>query len=274
MRSSLPALLVFTTIACGCLGPSALAEPPASNGPAARPPACVTPRVEIVDDAARALPSYLHDGRKFVLAAVGERYRLRIVNPTAGRVEAVVSVDGLDAIDGRPASLAKRGYLIAPFGDATIDGWRTSLDTVAAFRFSSVPASYAARTGHDRNVGVIGVAFFRERAAAVPMASKSASRAAPAPPSAATGAAPATADESRGGLGTQFGEAHDSYVTEVPFERASARPDTMTEFRYDDREGLEARGIRLFPRNARDEENATRDRAEPFPEARFAQPPR
>ena len=125
MRSSLPALLVFTTIACGCLGPSALAEPPSSNAPAGRPDACVTPRVEIVDDAARALPSFLHDGRRFVLATVGERYSLRIVNPTAGRVEAVVSVDGLDAIDGRPAGLAKRGYLIAPFGDVTIDGWRT-----------------------------------------------------------------------------------------------------------------------------------------------------
>ena len=62
------------------------------------------------------------------------------------RVEAVVSVDGLDAVDGKPASVGKRGYMIPAFGDVTIDGWRTSLSTVAAFRFSSVRDSYAART--------------------------------------------------------------------------------------------------------------------------------
>jgi hypothetical protein len=227
----------------------------------------------------RALPTFAQGGRLFVLATVGERYSVRIVNPTAGRVEAVVSVDGLDAIDGRPASVAKRGYLIGPFGDVTIDGWRTSLDSVAAFRFSSVRASYAARTGHDRNVGVVGVAFFRERPVVMRIPPPSVARAAPAsPPSSesASGAAgrAATADESRPGLGTQFGEQHDSYVTEVPFQRAGTSPDVVAELRYDDREGLIARGIRIFPPDVREDENARRDRAEPFPEARFAQPPR
>ena len=57
----------------------------------------------------------------------------------------------------------KRGYVIAPYGEVTIDGFRTSLDQVATFRFSSVRDSYAGRKGQDRNVGVIGVAFFPER---------------------------------------------------------------------------------------------------------------
>ena len=43
-----------------------------------------------------------------------------------------------------------------------IDGWRTSEDSVAAFRFSSIEDSYAERMGDGRNVGVIGAAFFRE----------------------------------------------------------------------------------------------------------------
>jgi hypothetical protein len=281
MRSALAAVLLVATVACSSVGPSALAESPwpipMDVGTAdVRAPAAATPRVEILDDSMSALPTFVQAGRRFVLGAVGERYRLHISNPTPARVEVVVSIDGLDAIDGRPANLAKRGYLVAPYADVTIDGWRTSLETVAAFRFSSVRASYAARTGRDRNVGVIGVAFFRERPVVVPMPAPLASRAAPASPASPApkaGAARSAADEARPGLGTEFGESHDSYVTEVPFERASSVPSAVAELRYDDREGLIARGIRMAPRNVRDWENERRDHAQPFPETRFAQPP-
>jgi hypothetical protein len=86
------------------------------------------------------------------------------VNHSGERLEAVVSVDGLDVIDGREASPDKRGYLIEPYGSLVIDGFRTSEAQVAAFRFGSVGDSYAARsTGSARNVGVIGVALFDER---------------------------------------------------------------------------------------------------------------
>jgi hypothetical protein len=59
----------------------------------------------------------------------------------------------------------------------------------------------------------------------------------------------------------------------VSFARAGARPDAVFEMRYDDAQGLEARGIRVW-RGARDDENERRDQAQAFPEARFAQPPR
>ncbi|HEX3343066.1 MAG TPA: hypothetical protein VHS09_00785, partial [Polyangiaceae bacterium] len=79
----------------------------------------------------------------------------------------------------------------------------------------------------------------------------------------------------RGGLGTQFGEAHDSRVQETSFVRADATPATVAEVRYDDRAGLLARGIELPPlRGERWAENLRRDGAEPFPDPRFAQPPR
>jgi hypothetical protein len=75
-------------------------------------------------------------------------------------------VDGLDVLDGRPASFSKCGYVIGPRGSLTIPGWRTSMSSVAAFRFAAVPDSYAARKHEDtRNVGVIGVAVFREKGA-------------------------------------------------------------------------------------------------------------
>jgi hypothetical protein len=281
-----PAALLFALTA-GCF-PSAEAKEPPPRGLAAtvvsqRPPNFAVPHMDLVDGAVRPLPAFdTADGRRYVLGGIGERYQIHLVNPTSERLEAVVSVDGLDAIAGRPASLERRGYILPAFADITIDGWRTSLETVAAFRFSSVRQSYAARTGHDRNVGVIGVAFFRERPPppvawrpAVPRAEASSP---PAPADAAGGASASRAaptTPSRPGLGTEFGEAHELQVTEIPFVRASRSPMTVTELRYDDREGLLARGI-VVPqpwRDARDAENELRDTAQPFPESRFAQPP-
>jgi hypothetical protein len=99
------------------------------------------------------------------LWAVGEpdvRYSLAVANDTASAFEVVASVDGLDIVDGSPASFGHRGYVIDPFSSVVIDGWRTSEDTVAAFRFSSIEDSYSERMGDGRNIGVIGAAFFRE----------------------------------------------------------------------------------------------------------------
>ncbi|HZJ14113.1 MAG TPA: hypothetical protein VFD27_03640 [Chthoniobacteraceae bacterium] len=103
-------------------------------------------------------------GRRFVVGERGERYEIVVRNDTAARLEVVLSVDGLDVMDGRGASFGKRGYIIAAGDTITIDGFRTSSATVAAFRFSSVSRSYAAlRHGDTRNVGVIGIAVFTER---------------------------------------------------------------------------------------------------------------
>jgi len=108
--------------------------------------------------------TYYHGGESYVLGQLGSRYTLRVSNHTGRRMEAVVSVDGRDAIDGRPADFRnKRGYLVPPWGSVDIEGWRISRAQAAAFRFSSVPDSYAARTGSARDVGVIGVAVFPER---------------------------------------------------------------------------------------------------------------
>jgi hypothetical protein len=109
-------------------------------------------------------PTYQYGGGTYVLGQLGARYTLRVANHSGRRIEAVVSVDGRDAIDGRPADFrSKRGYLIPAWGSVDIDGWRISRSQAAAFRFSSVPDSYAARTGNAREVGVIGVAVFPER---------------------------------------------------------------------------------------------------------------
>jgi hypothetical protein len=281
MRRAPAACLVLAAAVTATASASADTPTASQTSPgeiARRPPVAATPRAELVDDGLSTLPTFAHEGRRFVLGAVGERYRIRIVNPTPARVEAVVSVDGLDALDGRPASLAKRGYVIPAFGDVTIDGWRTSLDTVAAFRFSSVRDSFAGRTGHDRNVGVVGVAFFRERPPVVwrpPVAWRGAAPSADGAGGAGAAGASAAPSAERRGLGTQFGETHDSHVEETTFVRADSAPSTMSELRYDDRQGLVARGIAVPPAwNERRAEIDLRDAARPFADSRFAQPPR
>jgi hypothetical protein len=109
-------------------------------------------------------PTYEHAGETYVLGQLGARYTVRVINHTGRRIEAVASVDGRDAVDGKTADVRnKRGYVVPAWGSFDIDGWRLSHAQVAAFRFSSVADSYAARTGSARDVGVIGVALFPER---------------------------------------------------------------------------------------------------------------
>jgi hypothetical protein len=118
--------------------------------------------VRLLDERGEPLPAFRARGRSFVRGQDGHRYALEIQNHSGTRFEVVATVDGLDVVDGRPGSFAKRGYIVSPFDTLVIDGFRQSFQTVAAFRFGAVRESYAARKGDDRNVGVIGVALFEE----------------------------------------------------------------------------------------------------------------
>lgn len=125
--------------------------------------------IAVVDESGRPLSAY-HEGEHVLLVGeTGQRYALAVENRTDQRFELVASVDGLDVVDGKLASPAKRGYIVGPHGRLVIEGYRRSLSEVAAFRFGSVQKSYAAQSGEqgDRNVGVIGVALFAERGSSI-----------------------------------------------------------------------------------------------------------
>ncbi len=140
-------------------------DPVAVETPVAQP----SYQVELVSETGALLPTYLHKSRYYVMGLAGTRYGVKITNPTDTRVEAVISIDGLDALDGEDATPKKRGYVIPAYQSITIEGFRVSMNDVAAFRFGSVGRSYAASKGKARNVGVVGVAFFREKAAPEPV---------------------------------------------------------------------------------------------------------
>jgi hypothetical protein len=120
--------------------------------------------VQILRENGEMLPTYNQRDRYYVQGNINERYIIRVANPTSRRIEAVVTVDGLDVIDGENGDLRKRGYVVPAYGETRIEGFRTSTSDVATFRFSSVGGSYAGQKGKARNVGVIAVALYEERA--------------------------------------------------------------------------------------------------------------
>ena len=124
--------------------------------------------VQVIRESGETLPTFAQRDRFYVQGNANERYIILITNPTGNRVEAVVSVDGLDVVDGEAGDLHKRGYVVPPYGETRIEGFRTSHEDVATFRFSSVDNSYAGKKGVARNVGVIAVALFEEQAAPEP----------------------------------------------------------------------------------------------------------
>jgi len=110
------------------------------------------------------LNNYWWRGGRFVIGKKGREYELKVRNLSNVRLEAVMSVDGLDVIDGTSASIKKRGYIVNPGQTVVVKGFRTSSNAVASFKFSSVSSSYAnLKHGDTRNVGVIGLALFSEK---------------------------------------------------------------------------------------------------------------
>jgi len=245
--------------------------------------------VELYDrTSGTTLDVYAHDGQRFVVGTTGHEYAIRIRNRSAGRVVAVTSVDGVNVISGETASADQSGYVVDAGGSVEIAGWRRSTERTAAFYFTDLGDSYAARTGRPSNVGVIGVAVFRERArpvvssradkiAAASPESRAAEQAAASPLAAQT--APSAARDERTPdvgantaparqLGTGFGRTENNFAYRVHFDRESDTPAETVAIRYDRRENLAAMGVLPQPRYA----GRTPD---PFPAMRFVpEPPR
>jgi hypothetical protein len=175
------------------------------------------------------------------------------------------------------------GYVLEARECADIEGWRKSLHRTAAFYFTELPDSYATRTGRPANVGVIGVAFFREKpqplawspapgkiaasraeesvarqesASGLDAADARANAEATAPREDATRAAtapaaPASAVAPLAKLGTGHGRSETSHAQVTQFEREGAQPNATIAIHYDRRENLVAMGVLPRPAIAR-----------------------
>jgi len=255
-------------------------------------------QVILIDrDSAAVLPTYYHHGEYWVAGRPGARYAIEVRNRSPGRLLAVTSVDGINVLSGETASWDQTGYVFDLNEAYQITGWRKSDAQVAAFTFTESPHSYAERTGRPANVGVIGVALFRERPpvkiessappSPPPEPSPSIARRAEAPSEEVTvtgsrisgtaappapgplfrrsintsdAAAPLEAGAARidPKLGTGHGEREISYVTHTNFDRLHEQPDEIISIHYDSLSNLITMGI--IPRP-----HAPIPAAEPFP---------
>lgn len=107
-------------------------------------------------------PSLEARGKRIFIGRQTATYAIRLENRTDKRMEVIVTVDGLNTLNGQPASYSQHGYVLAAHQSADIDGFRINDEKVKEFRFGTVAESKAAKSGGARNVGVIGLAVFDE----------------------------------------------------------------------------------------------------------------
>jgi hypothetical protein len=151
-----PALLLAASLAAAGCAEANLPVVPFVNGNVAT--------LQVVDRATGgALSVYSKGGERFIVGNPGNEYALRLSNRTGARILVVASVDGVNIVSGETATPEQSGYVLGPWESVDIEGWRKSMDQTAAFFFTDLANSYAARTGRPQNVGVIGLAVFQER---------------------------------------------------------------------------------------------------------------
>lgn len=209
----------------------------------------------------RTIPQLSHRGERWIAGDQGREFTVRLSNRSGERVLAVLSVDGVNAISGESADPSQTGYVLEPWQQIDVRGWRKSERQTAAFHFTLGERSYAARTGRPQNVGVIGVAVFREARLvhqyeepwydephefAKRGEGSFGPEGAPVPLDAIPSAPSAKSQEfaQRGqDLGTGHGRREWSPSRQTEFVRATRAPEQITQIRYDSRESLIAQGI-------------------------------
>jgi hypothetical protein len=222
--------------------------------------------VSVVDrDTGQALTVYPWRGQLYVAGTPGNHYAVSLRNLQNKRLLAVISVDGVNVVSGETASQNQTGYVLAPLGSTEIYGWRKSQQQIAAFVFSDEAASYAARTGRPQNVGVIGVALFRERQRQYLERNRESQQDSK---QAAPGTNSTIAPQQTPRLGTAHGEREESYAAYTDFVRARSFPDEQISIRYDSFQNLLAQGV--IPRYRQPQNNTPN----PFPSGQFVPDPR
>jgi hypothetical protein len=114
-----------------------------------------------------AIPVYhnFHDGTNWIEAREGNKFEIRIRNNSYNRILAVVSVDGLNAINGRHEDPDKSpGYVLPSHDNIKIPGWKIDKEKVREFYFTNKENSYSRKLGAiEENIGVIAAAIFKEK---------------------------------------------------------------------------------------------------------------
>lgn len=199
------------------------------------------------------LRKYSKNGQFWVEAPDGKSFKIILENKSPVRKKYVVSVDGLNVIDGKEASVDGSGYIVPPFSTVVVDGWRMNYNEVSEFFFTKKENSYSELKGDGvENCGVIGVAVFDEKVvlrAIEPILYASCDQYSVSGNNMTLGAVgdyreglTVTCADVSHKMGTGWGETKESKVFEASFNAKDKPTYTMSVF-YDSRENLIARGI-------------------------------
>lgn len=221
----------------------------------------------------RAIKEHLSplDHQTYVEGREGSEFEVELRNDNPFDVEAIVSIDGLSILDGKPAGDQSAGYVIPARKTVSIPGWKVDGDTAAKFTFSGARGgSYVDKIGGDAlNKGVIGLMVYAPRhkpyepyhgllrsrgllSSGYPKGMVGNAAWSSSAPSYNNGAllSASCATTPVGSvneiavaqtLGTDFGEATEFATKETTFERGDMH--VMMALYYDDAQGLRKRGI-------------------------------
>jgi hypothetical protein len=234
------------------------------------------------------ITEYFHDNNYFVEGRESTEFSIQIKNSSFEDIEAIISLDGLSILDGKQAGNKSSGFVVKAYNSAKLDGWAISNQQAKAFFFTAGSNSYAAKTKKASNIGVIGAMIFRKKqpkmvwrnnllqtnqtpwnvvtGPRLNQVSASISASASATGAIAFNSASADAENN---LGAGWGDTISQTLVNVNFERRDPdNPDSLMAIYYDDRKGLERRGIVL---------DRSKSYSDPFPaysSSKFCQPPK
>ena len=202
-------------------------------------------KVSVVTDNDNTFTEYNKDRNTYIESRQGFNYSIKIENRNNFRIEALITVDGLDVVNGSTGKFSNRGYIINKESSIIVKGFRVNSETERRFQFDeNVSNSYAVKLGEgSSNLGVIGVAIFPEKntvfsdmifdSYTVPLVKKTVYR---TPNSTLLN----TAD-----VGTNMGVPEYSKVTSTYFYRNSENPVSIFELYYRTRKTLQKMGINI-----------------------------
>lgn len=195
-----------------------------------------------------AADEYLHNGNIWIEGREGNGYVIELRNHSTTRAMFIVSVDGLDVLQGKPAGPHSNGFLVPARGLTIVQGWTINNQQAAAFVFSRKSTSYVNQIGGSTtNTGVIGAMVFAEKPQVYTTQSYSPRQT-------------IMASSYSSNLGTGFGETLQQNLIQEQFEKATPNtPQAIMAVYYNTAKNLEKMGIKL--RRRRD----VSYQADPFP---------
>ncbi len=180
-------------------------------------------------------PVFTDDHGYYWVTGVPESVYQVSVMSRVGRIGVALAIDGLDALEDRPADLTNPSLQIIT-NAYTFGGFRVSDNDIREFTFGTVERSVAAQAGRTGSIGTIGIAAWRERPQEVMKVSY-----ANANDFIPRGGAVAAISKAAPSLGTHAGDMQYDPVHRVTFERMGD-PDVL-EIGYNSPVNLDAMGV-------------------------------